>query len=812
MLLELLRRLDGQPLSDEVALQLADVPRAELAPLFEAAAAVRDRHYGRRVSFSPKVFLPLTNLCRNHCDYCSFRRSPGQPGEWTMTPDEVEAAVVRAREQGCVEALFCLGDKPEGAFSAYRRTLAGFGLSSTVEYLHRAGELALRHGLLPHTNAGVLSAADMERLKPVNVSLGLMLENISPRLCEPGMPHHRAPDKRPARRVRMLEEAGQLKIPFTTGILLGIGETRRERIESLLAIRALHRAHGHIQEVIVQNFRARPEIPMHAAPEPEDYEVAHAVAMARLILDLEVSVQAPPNLNPASTELLLRAGLNDFGGISPVTPDYINPGHPWPHLDAHAEACGRLGFTLYPRLPIYERYLDRPGFLADELRAPTRAAQVRLAAQRLPGRAAPPFLDGTSAGIRAILERCLSGHELSVADALPLCRVEGQDLAALCQTADALRREQAGDVVTYVVNRNINFTNVCVKACRFCAFSRTQRSEEGYFLDEEEVVRRAVEAHALGATEVCIQAGLAPGIDGEHYIRLCRAIKRAAPSLHLHAFSPEEIKYGAGLAKLSFREYLQALKEAGLGSLPGTSAEVLDDAVRARIAPGRITTAEWMDVIRSAHAVGLPTTSTLMFGHIETDEQRLRHLDTLRTIQHETKGFTEFVPLSFVHEEAPMTVRKLIPELRPGPSRDDVTRLYAIARLMLGPSFRNIQVSWVKQGLEHARELLACGVNDLGGTLINESISTAAGAGHGQFVSPAALRRTIRAAGRVPAERSTSYRILREYTDEPEAGDALDGIADPEARFGSYAALTQDSRYRFIPLRRSKPTGPASSA
>ena len=412
------------------------------------------------------------------------------------------------------------------------------------------------------------------------------------------------------------------------------------------------------------------------------------------------------------------------------------------------------------------------------------------------------WLAAASPEIRTLLERCLDANapELNWQDALPLCQVEAADLVALCRTADELRRQQAGDVVTYVVNRNINFTNVCVKACRFCAFSRTQRSEEGYFLDEEEVVRRAVEAHTLGATEVCIQAGLAPGIDGDHYIRLCRAIKKAAPALHLHSFSPEEIKFGAGLAKLSFRDYLQALKEAGLDSLPGTSAEVLDDGVRARIAPGRITTAEWIDVIRSAHAVGLPTTSTLMFGHIETDAQRLRHLDTLRTIQRDTGGFTEFVPLSFVHQEAPMHVRYLIPDLRLGPSPDDVTRLYAIARLMLGRSFRNIQVSWVKQGLEHAQALLACGVNDVGGTLINESISTAAGANHGQFVSPSALRATIRAAGRIPAQRNTAYRILQEYpsaTADADPVSALDQVRDPDAKFGSYSALTKEERFRF---------------
>ena len=385
------RAREGGPLADEDALALAELrPQgSDLEGLLAAAARRRDAAWGRRVTFSPKVFLPLTNLCRNRCDYCSFRRSPGQDGEWTMTPTEVLDSLTRAGAQGCVEALFCLGDKPEGAFSAYRRTLAGFGHASTVDYLHQAGRDALALGLLPHTNAGVLEADEMARLKEVNVSLGLMLENVSPRLCAPGMPHHKAPDKRPERRMAMLEQAGELRIPFTTGILLGIGETRRERVESLLAIRAVHRRHGHIQEVIVQNFRARPDIPMASAPEPEDLEVAHAVAMARLVLDDEVGVQAPPNLNPGGTELLLSAGINDWGGISPVTPDYINPRHPWPHLDALAGTCARLGYTLRPRLPIYERYLTMDGFLDPALVAPTRAAAARLLASPSPSQLTP---------------------------------------------------------------------------------------------------------------------------------------------------------------------------------------------------------------------------------------------------------------------------------------------------------------------------------------------------------------------------------------------------------------------------------------
>jgi FO synthase subunit 2 len=408
--------------------------------------------------------------------------------------------------------------------------------------------------------------------------------------------------------------------------------------------------------------------------------------------------------------------------------------------------------------------------------------------------------------VRRILERCLAGGEPSVDEALRLCGVNGAALHALCLTADQLRREQAGDEVGYVVNRNINFTNVCVKACRFCAFSRTQRSEEGYFLDVEEVVRRAVEARALGATEVCIQAGLAPGMEGRLYLDVCQAIKRAAPDLHLHAFSPEEIKYGAGLLGLPIRRFLEELKAAGLGSLPGTSAEILDDAVRARIAPGRITTAEWIEVITSAHAIGLPTTSTIMYGHVESDLQRVRHLDLLRSIQKETRGFTEFVPLSFVHHEAPMHVKQYLPELRPGPTGNEVARLYAIARLMLGRSFRNLQVSWVKEGMRTAQWLLSCGANDLGGTLINESISTAAGAAHGQFQSPAELRRLIREAGRIPVERNTRYQPLRVFAKEPATDEqgALDRIDDADSAFGSYQQLTQDGRFRFrLPVAQS---------
>jgi FO synthase subunit 2 len=409
------------------------------------------------------------------------------------------------------------------------------------------------------------------------------------------------------------------------------------------------------------------------------------------------------------------------------------------------------------------------------------------------------LFDGVGRDVRRVLDRALAGDDVSVDDAVVLCGARGAALHALVTTADHLRRVQVGDRVAYVVNRNVNFTNVCVKACRFCAFSRTRRSDEGYFLPVEEIVRRALEAQSFGATEVCIQAGLVPEADARFYADLVRAIKAAAPRMHVHALSPEEVKHAAAQSGWPVRRVLEELKAAGLGSLPGTSAEVLDDRVRARIAPGRITTAEWVDVVTTAHSVGLPTTSTIMYGHVETDVERMRHLDLLRSIQRDTGGFTEFVPLSFVHEEAPMTLRHQLPELRPGPTGDDVIRLYAIARLMLGTTIRNLQVSWVKDGMRQAQWLLSCGANDFGGTLINESISTAAGATHGQLQSPSVLRRAIRDAGRVPVERSTRYQVLREFPAQPgpDEADPLDGVEDAEARFGSYDQLTRDGRFRY---------------
>jgi FO synthase subunit 2 len=399
--------------------------------------------------------------------------------------------------------------------------------------------------------------------------------------------------------------------------------------------------------------------------------------------------------------------------------------------------------------------------------------------------------------IRTILEGCLNDRELNVPDAITLCGVTGPDLHALCLTADEMRRRQVGNVGTYVINRNINFTNVCTKGCKFCAFARAQKSQEGYFLDEEEIIRRVLEAQAFGATEVCLQAGLAPRMDGRHYVKLTRAIKKVAPNIDIHAFSPEEVKYGAELAGISTRDYLLELKDAGLGTLPGTSAEILDDEVRFKLAAERISTAEWIDLIKTAHQLGIRTTSTIMYGHIDKDEHRVRHLDLLRSVQKDTGGFTEFVPLSFVHEEAPLYLRGTIPNLREGPTGNEVIRLYAISRLMLGATFKNIQASWVKEGLRQSQWLLSCGANDLGGTLMNESISTSAGASHGQFISPSRLRLAIRDAGLTPVQRNTKYGVVKEFGEDDETPTALDLIEDPEKVFGSYEKLTKDERFKF---------------
>ena len=408
-----------------------------------------------------------------------------------------------------------------------------------------------------------------------------------------------------------------------------------------------------------------------------------------------------------------------------------------------------------------------------------------------------PVLDRVSPDVRRVLAAALDGREVSVDDGLVLALAVGRNLAAVTLVADELRRRQAGDVVTFVVNRNINFTNVCIKHCTFCAFSRDHREEEGYYLPVEEVVRRAAEAWELGATEVCIQAGLPPKLDGRYYIDLTRALKTALPGMHLHAFSPEEVLYGSVRSGLPIKDYLVELKEAGLGTLPGTSAEILDQEIRDTIARGRITVDQWVEVITTAHALGIRTTATIMYGHVETPAHWVRHMALLRGIQKDTGGFTEFVPLSLIHSEAPMYAKGLVPGVRPGATGVEVVRMHALARLMLGPTFRNIQASWVKEGPKLAQTLLDAGANDLGGTLINESISTSAGAQYGQLVGPAELCRLIRDAGRVPARRDTLYAIVQTYNDGEDPESPLDKIDDAEARFGSYRRLIASGEFRF---------------
>jgi FO synthase len=598
-----------------------------------------------------------------------------------------------------------------------------------------------------------------------------MLESTSERLCEPGGVHHGSPDKRPAVRLAMLRDAGELAVPFTTGILIGIGETRRERLESLLAIRDLHREYGHIQEVIVQNFRAKSGTKRAGAPEPDLDDLLWTIAAARIVLGPAMNVQAPPNLSPGVYERLVAAGINDWGGVSPVTPDHVNPEAPWPELESLAQRTASVGKILVQRLPVYPSYALTP----ERWLAPGIATRVRRAIDAdgrardddwSPGlTAAPPvrpaLLTAVDPAITDAIARARGGQRLGEAAIVHLFGARDADYDAVTRIADDLRQAVSGETVRYVVNRNINYTNICYYRCKFCAFSKGKTHEAlrgaPYDLALEEIVRRAQEAWARGATEVCLQGGIHPDYTGETYLGICRAIRAAVPGMHIHAFSPLEVTQGAATLGLSLSQFLAQLKDAGLGTLPGTAAEILDDEVRAVICPDKVNTAQWLAVARAAHALGLRTTSTVMYGHVERPLSWARHLLALRDLQAETGGFTEFVPLPFVHMEAPMYLRGMA---RRGPSFREAVLMHAVARLVLHPLIPNIQTSWVKMGPEGAARCLQAGANDLGGTLMNESISRAAGTEHGQEFPPASMEALIRSIGRVPQQRDTLYRTV----------------------------------------------------
>ena len=742
----------------------------ELPVLLARARATAQRWHGERVSYSRKVFIPLTRLCRDTCAYCTFATTPSRVPRAYLTPDEV-LAIARAGEQaGCREALFTLGDKPELRYAQAREELAALGHASTVDYLAAMCEFVLAQTtLLPHVNSGVMPAEDIARLRLVSVSQGLMLESSSTRLCERGGPHFGSPDKHPAQRLAMIDAAGELAVPFTTGILIGIGETRLERIDSLLAIRAAHERHGHIQEVIVQNFRAKPGTRMAAAPQPGLDDLLWTAAVARELLPPEVHVQVPPNLSDREHPRLLEAGITDWGGISPVTPDFVNPEAPWPAIRALELATRAAGGELVERLAIYPAYAQDAARWLD----PALAVRVRREVDSegyprsdawAPGTDAPPPTRQPRSpaplrdALRHAIDKACGGERLAEGEIVTLFSARGAGFDAVCEAADTLRRATVGEVVRYAVNRNINYTNVCLHRCGFCAFAKGQghASQRGtpYDLDSSEIARRVTEAWERGATEVCMQGGIHPDYDAQTYLALCQTVKAAQPDMHVHAFSPLEILHGARSAGQGLETYLRRLKDAGLGTLPGTAAEILDDAVRQQICPDKLTTAEWLQVMEAAHRVGLRSTSTILFGHVERPLHWARHLLHIRDLQQRTRGFTEFVPLPYVHMEAPMHRRGLS---RRGPSWREAVLMHAVARLALHPVLPNIQVSWVKLGSEGVAACLAAGANDLGGTLMNESISRAAGTVHGQELAPERMEALILAAGRVPRQRTTLY-------------------------------------------------------
>jgi FO synthase len=783
---------------------------APLLGLMEVAAGLRDLGHGGTITYSRKVFVPLTMLCRDHCHYCTFAKPPAKLDSPFLTPDEVVAIAEAGRKQECKEALFTLGDKPEDRYPVARAWLAERGYHSTLDYLRAVSIRVIEEtGLLPHLNPGVMSWEEMARLKHASASMGIMLETSSTRLTQRGGVHFGSPDKVPAVRLRTIEDAGRLSIPFTTGILVGIGETLRERAESLLAIRDLHRKYRHVQEVIIQNFKAKPGTAMHASPEPSLEEFLAAIATARVVFGPRMNLQAPPNLSDPDYPLLLDAGINDWGGVSPVTIDHVNPEAPWPRL-ADLEARTRdKGLVLHERLTIYPEYALKPDpWIAGKMQGPVKrltgpnglaiegqspaptpwqdpevqwksrtigltfakadGAGLREDAVDVYGdfeyvsatkgwagrpKRAP---DRLSAEIRAALAKAAAGRggELTDEEALTLFEADGPALEALCGVADDLRRQDVGEEITYVVNRNINFTNVCYTGCRFCAFAQREIDPESYTLSLEEVADRAQEAWEYGATEVCIQGGLHPSLPGDFYFGILDAIRARVPDIHIHAFSPMEVLNGSSRLGISFREFLQECRERGLGTIPGTAAEILDDEVRWVLTKGKLPADSWEEIVKTAHSLGIRSSSTIMYGHVDAPPHWVAHIRRLARIQDETGGFTEFVPLPFVWQNSPIY---LAGKARPGPTLADDRRMHAAARILLHGRIPNVQVSWVKMGMEYCKLILQGGANDFGGTLMEETISRMAGAEWGIRKEPEDFKQAIREISRIPAERTTTY-------------------------------------------------------
>ncbi len=836
------RARDGVALDVTEAAVLLQARGAHLTDLSASAARVRDAGLaavGRPgvITYSKKVFIPLTRLCRDKCHYCTFVTVPGKLRRaghgMFLSPDEVLDIARRGAGMGCKEALFTLGDRPEARWPEAREWLAAEGYDDTLAYVRAMAVRVLEEtGLLPHLNPGVMTWTELQRLKPVAPSMGMMLETTATRLwSEPGGPHHGSPDKEPAVRLRALEDAGRSNVPFTTGILIGIGEDHAERADSLFALRRTARAYHGIQEVIVQNFRAKPDTAMGRMPDAELEELAATIAVARHVLGPSARIQAPPNLVDDEYALIIGAGIDDWGGVSPLTPDHVNPERPWPHIDELAARTRDAGFELRERLTVYPEFIQRGEPWLDPRIVPhvtaladpaTGLARTDVTPAGLPwqepdetftgagrtdlhrtidttGRtgdrrddfdavygdwealreaAVPGMVPSQISGdisrvdgeVKAALSQAAADPtKLTDAQALTLLHADGPALDELCRIADTLRRDVVGDDVTYVVTRNINFTNVCYTGCRFCAFAQRRTDADAYTLSLDQVADRAAQAWEVGAVEVCMQGGIHPDLPGTAYFDIARAVKDRVPDMHVHAFSPMEVVNGATRTGLSFREWLTAAKEAGLGSVPGTAAEILDDEVRWILTKGKLPTAEWIDVIRTAHEVGLRSSSTMMYGHVDQPRHWLGHLRTLARLQQETGGFTEFVTLPFIHTNAPVYLAGIA---RPGPTVRDNRAVTAMARLLLHPHITNIQTSWVKLGAEGAAEMLRSGANDLGGTLMEETISRMAGSSYGSYRSIRDLVAIADAAGRPSKPRTTLYgEVPQERVDAAHASD-----------------------------------------
>jgi FO synthase len=823
----LARARDGKALDPSEAATLLHARGDQLTELLGYAARTRDAGLERAgrpgvITYSRKVFIPLTRLCRDRCGYCTFATVPGQLSSPYLSPDEVIEIAARGAALGCKEALFTLGDRPEDRWRPAREWLDAHGYDDTLSYVRAMAIGVLEEtGLLPHLNPGVLSWQDFQRLKPVAPSMGMMLETTARRLyTERGAPHFGSPDKDPAVRLRVLEDAGRSNVPFTTGILIGIGETAAERADSVFAIRRVAREYGGIQEVIVQNFRAKPDTKMRGVPDADLDDLAATIAVTRLVLGPAARIQAPPNLIGDQYRMILAAGIDDWGGVSPLTPDHVNPERPWPQIDDLAARTAAQGFELRERLTIYPGYLREPWLdprvaphvaaladpatgLAREDAAPRglrwqepdggwgeaagrtdlhvtidtagRSADRREdfaevygdwaeVGARIEPAARPQAHDGATGAaapprmreeVRAALRRAQDDPAgLSDAEALALFDAEGPELEALTELADAVRRDAVGDDVTYVVDRNINFTNVCYTGCRFCAFAQRRTDADAYTLSLAQVADRAEEAWQAGATEVCMQGGIHPDLPGTAYFDLAAEVKKRCPQIHVHAFSPMEVMNGSSRTGLPVREWLIAAREAGVDSLPGTAAEILDDEVRWVLTKGKLPAAAWIEVITTAHELGIPTSATMMYGHVDTPAHWVAHLRVIRAIQERTGGFTEFVLLPFVHASSPIYLAGLA---RPGPTQRENRAVHAMSRLMLHGAIRNIQCSWVKLGDEACRVMLAGGVNDLGGTLMEETISRMAGSQNGSFKTISQLQAVVAPTGRLMRQRTTTY-------------------------------------------------------